>query len=54
MVTELQTLVDNMLNVFDNAKAGGLVIVGGAIAIGIIFVTAVWLWGKLRKWLAKT
>jgi len=54
MVTELSTLCTSMLDVFDNAKAGGLIIVGGAIGIGVIFITAVWLWGKLRKWLART
>lgn len=54
MGTEITTLVTSMTGVFDEAKAGGLLIVGGAIAVGVIFITASWLWGKAKKWLSKT
>lgn len=51
MDTELSTLVTSMTGIFTNAKSGGLIIVGGAIAIGIIFIGAKWLWGKTKQWL---
>lgn len=53
MPTELSSIVQNMLNVFDAGKEGGLLIVGGAIALGVIFVVARWLWARLRQWFAK-
>lgn len=53
MDADLQTLVTQMTGIFGDAKTGGLAIVGGAIAIGIIFICAKWLWGKTRAWLAK-
>jgi len=53
MPTELSTIVTNMLSVFEAGKEGGLLIVGGAIALGVIFVVARWLWARLRQWFAK-
>jgi hypothetical protein len=53
MNADLNTLVTQMGDVFSNSKQAGLVIVGGAIAIGIIFVAARWAWARLRQWLAK-
>jgi hypothetical protein len=53
MNADLSTLVTQMNSVFSNAKDAGLVVVGSAIAIGIIFVAARWAWARLRQWLAK-
>lgn len=53
MTDDLTTLTSSMTGIFDSVKTGGLTIVGGAIAIGIIFIGAKWLWGKTRQWLAK-
>lgn len=51
--TDLQTLVTQMQGVFDEVKAGGLIIVGAAIAVGLVFIGARWLWARTRQWLAK-
>lgn len=52
-MSDLTTITASMTGVFDSVKTAGLTIVEGAIALGIIFIGAKWLWGKTKQWLAK-
>jgi chitodextrinase len=46
-------LVGNMNDVFENSKLAGLIVVGSAIGIGLIFIAGRWAWARLRQWLTK-
>jgi hypothetical protein len=50
---DFKGLIDKMVEVFKQSKEAGMYVVGGIIAIAIIFVTARWAWARLRRWLAK-
>lgn len=49
-----QELFQKMLNVFGTAGTIAVAIIGGAIALGIICILAMWAWRLLKRWLAKS
>lgn len=48
-----QQLFQRMLDVFGTAGTIAMAIIGGAIALGILCVLAMWAWRLLRNWLAR-
>lgn len=50
----LNTLIGSMMDLFETVKHYGMIIVISAVSVGVIFVVALWLWKKLRKWLVKS
>lgn len=50
---DLDILMDQMTGGISTVKTGGLIIVGGVITIGIVFLGVRWLWNMFRSWLAK-
>lgn len=49
---DFDTITSDFLNVVSWIKEHGLIIVLGAILLGLIFITSKWLWKKLKIWLA--
>ncbi|WP_148300285.1 fibronectin type III domain-containing protein [Paenibacillus sp. JCM 10914] len=49
-----QDLFQRMLNVFGTAGTIAVAIIGGAVALGILCVLAMWAWRLLKRWLAKS
>ncbi len=49
----LDRILGPILNMLENAKKNGVVIVITAISTGIVFVVAMWLWKKAKQWLKK-
>lgn len=50
----LNSLLGLMMDLFENVKHYGMIIVICAVILGVIFVVAWWLWKKLKKWLIKS
>lgn len=48
-----QEMFQNMLDVFGNAGTIAMAIIGGAIALGIMCVLAMWGWRLLKRWLSQ-
>lgn len=48
---DLDKILYPVLQMFEVAKVNGKVLVIIAIGIGVIFITAMWLWGKAKSWL---
>jgi hypothetical protein len=46
------SVFQSMVDVFGTAGTYGLVIIGGAIALGVIVILAMWAWRLLKKWLS--
>lgn len=51
--TDLATITTSMTSVFGSVKSAGIIIVTTAVGMGVTFIGAKWLWGKVRQWLAK-
>jgi hypothetical protein len=51
MNPDLQIIVNQMNNMFDQVKEAGLYIVGGIIGLAIIFIVAYWAWMRIHIWL---
>jgi chitodextrinase len=49
-----QETFQKMLDVFGTAGTIAMAIIGGAIALGILCLLALWAWRLLRNWLART
>ncbi|MCL6456517.1 MAG: hypothetical protein K6T85_00780 [Gorillibacterium sp.] len=43
-----------MLDVFGKAGTIGLLIIGGAVALGAVMILGAWAWGAFKKWLNKS
>lgn len=50
----IDTIISEFLNIFTEAQNRGTKIVILAIALGIIFIIAKWLWNKTKLWLKKS
>lgn len=48
---DLDKILYPVLQLFEIAKVNGKVILIIAIGVGVIFITAMWLWGKAKSWL---
>lgn len=51
--TALDTILASMTGIFGTVSTAGVTIVTAAIGLGVTFLGAKWLWGKVRQWLAK-
>lgn len=49
---ESDSVFQSMVDMFGNAGTIGLVIIGGAVALGLIVIIAMWAWRMLKKWLS--
>lgn len=49
----MEQIMSAITGMFDTVKDNGVTIVIGAIAIGVIFVGAQWIWGQAKKWIKK-
>lgn len=52
VTSDLEKIGSSMTGVFSSVKTVGMTIVTSAIGLGLIFVGAKWLWGKVRIWLS--
>ncbi|HEY0827108.1 MAG TPA: hypothetical protein VGE40_03360 [Bacilli bacterium] len=43
-----------MVDMFGEAATKGLLIIGGAVALGLIVIIAMWAWRLLKKWLSSS
>lgn len=48
------SLFQKMVDMFGSAGTIGLVIIGGAVALGLIVIIAMWAWRLLKKWLSSS
>jgi hypothetical protein len=46
------SLFQSMVDLFGKAGTISLVVIGGAVALGLIVILAMWAWRLLKKWLA--
>jgi hypothetical protein len=45
------SLFQKMVDMFGTAGTIALVVIGGAVALGLIVILAMWAWRLLKKWL---
>lgn len=50
---EIDTFIAMMLGGFDDIRFAGIGIISTAIAVGLVFISARWLWNRTRQWLKK-
>jgi len=50
-LNEMTTAISGM---FGQMQSTGVKIVCGAIGLGVTFITAKWVWGKAKQWVART
>lgn len=48
------SLFQNMVNMFGRAGTIALYVIGGAVALGLLVILALWAWRLLKKWLASS
>jgi hypothetical protein len=48
------TLFQSMINSFGKAGTIALIVIGGAVALGLIVILALWAWRLTKKWLASS
>jgi hypothetical protein len=46
------SVFQSMVDMFGTAGTYGLVVIGGAVGLGLIVVLAMWVWRLLKKWLS--
>lgn len=47
-----QTVLQTMIDTFGTAGTIAIAIIGGAVALGILVILAMWGWRMIKKWLS--
>ena len=48
------SVFQSMINMFGQAGTYALDVIGAAVSLGLIVILAMYVWGLLKKWLAKS